>query len=109
MEIDRLSILDQRIQDAGFHVIKLFNKHTGNQSIAGQLQFFQEEANVKYILGKVVSEVLDVENVSSGLALEFPFVTIGVEDTMTEQCVHAISESRTFLIVIEIGYKHKLV
>jgi hypothetical protein len=51
----------------------------------------------------VIAEVLHVENLRRCFALELPFVAICVENTMSEQGVHAISELRTFFVVQKIG------
>jgi hypothetical protein len=56
----------------------------------------------------VVAEILYVENLRRGLALKLPFIAIGVEDSMTEQSIHAIPELGTLLIVVKIGYENML-
>jgi hypothetical protein len=59
------------------------------------------------LLGKLITEVLDIEDVRSCLALVFPFITISVEDTITKEVVHGSMESGSFDIAFEVVYKVK--
>lgn len=54
------------------------------------------------LLGKLIAEVLDVEDVGSCLALVFPFITVSVEDTITKQVIHGSMESRAFDIAFKV-------
>jgi hypothetical protein len=54
------------------------------------------------LLGKLITEVLDIEDVRSCLALVFPFIPVRIEDTITKQVVHGSMESRPFDIAFKV-------
>jgi hypothetical protein len=54
------------------------------------------------LLGKVIPEVLDVEDQRSGLSLVFPYFTIGIKDTMAKQFPRAVIQHGSLYIVFKV-------
>lgn len=57
-----------------------------------------------HLLCKLVTEVLDVEDMRSSLALVLPFVTISIKDTIAKQVVHRTMEIGSFDVVFKVTF-----
>ncbi|CAN0919308.1 hypothetical protein LINGRAHAP2_LOCUS31377 [Linum grandiflorum] len=55
-----------------------------------------------------LAEGSGVEGVAGELALEFPCVSIGVEDAVAEEVEEFGAEVESFLVVEEVGFQHVL-
>lgn len=61
-----------------------------------------------YLLCKMISEILDVKDMTGRLSLIFPLFTVSIENTMTKKVAHRSIKLRTLCIIFEIVYKKKI-
>jgi hypothetical protein len=59
------------------------------------------------LLCKLVSEIFNIKDMTSGFALVFPLLSIGIEDTVTKEIIHGTMEFRSLDVDIKIGYCYK--
>lgn len=60
-----------------------------------------------YLLCKMISEILDIKNMTGRLSLIFPSFTVSIENSMAKKIAHRSIKLRTLCIIFEIVYKKK--
>lgn len=102
MEINNIMVFDSFIHYIK-HEFKLLKKNSIGETLIKCKQFI-----MAYLLCKMISEILDVKDMTGRFSLIFPLFTVSIENTMPKKIAHRSIELRTLCIIFEIVYKKKI-